>query len=312
MTDDKTAKDLYFIGVSTGGSSILKVFPKWAGILGINAEIRGIDLPLRTPAAGYRRLVAAIRRDPAVKGALVTTHKIDLLRACSDMIDQLDPYAEICREVSCIAKVNGRLHGYAKDVLSSGLALDHFLPAGHWAGAARDVLCLGAGGAATAIAACLAERSRSGPHPRRFLLVDIVPERLSALRNILDNLHGAVEFEYHLSVRAEDNDALLERLPAGSLVINATGMGKDLPGSPLSADARFPERGLVWELNYRGEREFLRQAQAQAGVRNLTIEDGWMYFVHGWTQVIAEIFQLDLGDGVLERLEVAAALNSQS
>ena len=53
-------------------------------------------------------------------------------------------------------------------------------------------------------------------------------------------------------------------LPPRSLVVNATGMGKDRPGSPLRAGAAFPERSAVWELNYRGELEFLRQARAQA------------------------------------------------
>jgi hypothetical protein len=26
----------------------------------------------------------------------------------------------------------------------------------------------------------------------------------------------------------------------------------------------------------------------------LTIEDGWVYFIHGWTRVIAEVFHLDI------------------
>ena len=33
----------YFIGVTTGQSSIMKVFPKWASIMGLDAEIKGID-----------------------------------------------------------------------------------------------------------------------------------------------------------------------------------------------------------------------------------------------------------------------------
>jgi hypothetical protein len=27
---------------------------------------------------------------------------------------------------------------------------------------------------------------------------------------------------------------------------------------------------------------------------NLQIEDGWTYFIHGWTRVIAEVFHLDI------------------
>ena len=64
------------------------------------------------------------------------------------------------------------------------------------------------------------------------------------------------------------NDALMSKLPEGSLVINATGMGKDRPGSPISEAGIFPKNGLVWELNYRGELDFLKQAQSSK--RSLT------------------------------------------
>ena len=272
MTDQSNTAKIVFIGVTTGGSSIMRIFPKWARILGLNAEIHGVDAPLNAPAAVYRRIAEDIRDDAATRGALVTTHKIDLLDACRDLFDELDPYAEICAEVSCIAKRDGRLLGFAKDVISSGLALDHFLPAEHWHSGERDVLCLGAGGAATAISVCLAERSRVAAGPRRVILVDILPGRLEAIREKLHKLDTDIKFEYHLSGSASENDRLLKDLPDGSLVINATGMGKDLPGSPLTAAARFPQGGLVWELNYRGERQFLRQAHAQADERGLTLK----------------------------------------
>ena len=35
-------RTLYFIGVTTGSSSIMKVFPAWAEHLGLNAVIKGI------------------------------------------------------------------------------------------------------------------------------------------------------------------------------------------------------------------------------------------------------------------------------
>ena len=232
----------------------------------------------------------------------MTAHKIDLLHACRDMFDNLDPHTEICDEVSCISKVDGRLHGFAKDTISSGLALDHFVPADHWDSGQGNVLCLGAGGAAIAISVCMAERSRYFAHPRRFALVDMMPERLDAIRRIHHKLDTAIQFDYYLQGDAVENDALMGELPAGSLVINATGMGKDRPGSPISDAARFPRNGLVWELNYRGERQFMRQAQAQAAQRNLTIEDGWKYFLHGWTQVIAEVFQIELTDVMFKQL----------
>jgi len=39
---------------------------------------------------------------------------------------------------------------------------------------------------------------------------------------------------------------------------------------------------------------FLDQARAQQKARNLTIEDGWVYFIHGWTRVIAEVFHREI------------------
>lgn len=308
MTADsaQTAK-IYFIGVTTRQSSIMSIFPKWSDILGLDAQILGQDVPIQAPPPAYRQIVQQIKADPRAMGALVTAHKIDLLQACYDMFDDLDPYARICGEVSCIAKSNDRLKGFAKDPISSGLALERFVPAGHWQAGEHEVLCLGAGGAAIAIAVCLAQQSKAHGCPRKLILVDILPKRLDAIRKILDKLNAAIQFECHLTQTAAANDALMRDLPAGSMVINATGLGKDRPGSPLTDAVRFPQNGLVWELNYRGERRFMRQAQAQARARRLTIEDGWAYFLHGWTQAIAEIFQIRLTSDIFTQLDEAAA-----
>ena len=80
-------------------------------------------------------------------------------------------------------------------------------------------------------------------------------------------------------------------LPEYSIVINATGMGKDTPGSPLTDLGIFPKNGIAWEFNYRGELDFMHQALRQIESRNLKVEDGWVYFLHGWSQVIAEVLQ---------------------
>jgi shikimate dehydrogenase len=132
--------------------------------------------------------------------------------------------------------------------------------------------------------------------------------RLATLREICAEL-GAGTVELARARGAEDADALLAALPEGSLVINATGMGKDVPGSPLSGRARFPAGALVWDLNYRGDLEFLRQAREQAGARGLELHDGWRYFLHGWSQHIAQVYGLELAPPAFERLaEVAEPL----
>jgi shikimate 5-dehydrogenase len=76
--------------------------------------------------------------------------------------------------------------------------------------------------------------------------------------------------------------------------VNATGMGKDRPGSPISEAGVFPLEGLVWEFNYRGSLEFLDQAKRQQPSRRLRIEDGWRYFIYGWSQVIADVFDIEM------------------
>ncbi len=282
----------------------MRIFPRWMRLLGLDCEIQGVDVPLRAPAATYRQIVERILREPRILGALITAHKIDLLRACHDHFDWLDGYAEICGEVSCLVKRGGRLLGYAKDPLSSAQALRQFVPAGHWQGE-RDVLCLGAGGAAIAISVALAGGSHAGL-PRRMLLTDILPERLESIRQVHARLETPMQFVYQLIQTPAENDALLRDLPPGSLIINASGLGKDAPGSPLTANALFPMGGLVWELNYRGQRDFMRDAQAQMQARQLRIEDGWAYFLHGWTEVIAEVFDLKLDESLFAKLSAAA------
>ncbi len=73
---------LYFIGVTTHQSSIMKVFPRWAEYLGLgDVAIRGMDFKWHDEPENCRRAVAFIRKDPSSLGALVTTHKLDVLRA---------------------------------------------------------------------------------------------------------------------------------------------------------------------------------------------------------------------------------------
>jgi shikimate 5-dehydrogenase len=133
---------------------------------------------------------------------------------------------------------------------------------------------------------------------------------LEEIRRIHQQLGSDVPVEYHLAPRAEDNDPLVDRLAPHSLVMNATGLGKDAPGSPLTVAARFPDGGYAWDFNYRGDLLFLEQARAQQDQRRLMVEDGWTYFVHGWTQVLAEVFHVTIptaGPGFDELSRIAAA-----
>lgn len=286
---------LYFIGVTTGKSSIMKVFPAWADYLGLkDAAIKGIDFKLHDDPAAYRAAVEFIRDDPLSRGALVTTHKIDLFSACKDLFDVIDPHAKLMDETSCISKRGGNLVCHAKDPISSGLAIDGFLGDGYFARTGADLFSMGAGGSTIALTWHLMRRSRGRDIPGRIVVSNRSRHRLDEIRRIHEGIESDVPVDYVLAPRAEDNDAVLAGLKPGSLVINATGLGKDAPGSPLSGATAFPQHAVAWDLNYRGDLVFLDQARAQKKDRALQVEDGWTYFIHGWTQVIAEVFDIDI------------------
>ncbi len=293
LPNPATEPTMYFIGVTTGQSSIMRIFPIWAKALGIQGCLKGIDIAIHAPAEDYRAAVEFIRSDPLSLGALVTTHKIDLLNACRDLFDELDPYAQQFGEISFISKRDGRLWGHAKDPISVGLALDSFLPAEHWRKYPEAQACvLGAGGSALAVCAYLAHEKHGDAVPARIQMDNRSVGRLAEAVHLLGN--SRVQMSFNLCPIPEWNDRIVEALPEGSLVINATGMGKDRPGSPLTDKCRFPMNGVIWEFNYRGSLEFMHQAEAQREERGLQIENGWTYFIHGWTQVIAEVFHIDI------------------
>lgn len=316
---------LHFIGVTTAGSSIMRVFPAWAAHLGLaDAAIAGIDLPLNAEPEAYRAAVRFLKADPLSRGALVTTHKLDLFAACRDLFDRIDPLAELMAEVSCLSKPSlskpglskpggATLTASAKDPVTAGLTLDGFLPPRHFADTGAELLVLGAGGSALAITWHLTRPERGADRPARVIVTDREAGRLRAVRQMHAQLgHGIpVEAMHVTGTGTSETDARLWALPPGSLVVNATGLGKDRPGSPLGDAARFPERGIAWDLNYRGALDFLAQARRQQAARAMQIEDGWRYFIHGWSQVIAEVFAIPIdgrGPVIDELSRLAGAL----
>ncbi|SDK79396.1 Shikimate 5-dehydrogenase [Cryobacterium psychrotolerans] len=294
-----------FVGVSTAQSSIMNVFPIWAEILGLPTRtLIGHDLPVDATPQEYRRLVEAIRDDPDHRGALVTTHKMGLYAAASDLFDSLDEFSTLCGEISSISKHDGRLIGHAKDPITAGLALGEFLPADHFGRTRAHAVCLGAGGAGTALTWNLAERDDA---PELIVVTDTSRERLDHLRGVHERrgTPGGL-IRYVLAANPADTRDVFAAAPQGSLIVNASGLGKDRPGSPVPDGTRFPEQSYVWEFNYRGTLEFLGQARAQETASDLVVVDGWRYFIHGWSRVIAEVFGVRLTEELVARLSEAA------
>ena len=228
----------------------MKVFPKWAEVLGLPTEnLIGHDLPMDATPEQYVAMVEQIRDDPHHRGALVTTHKMNVFAAASDLFDELDPFAVSCSEISSISKRGDRLIGRAKDPLTVDLALNDFLPTDHFARTGAEVVILGAGGSGTALSWALAERADA---PAKITVTARDDDKLDHLREV-HRQHGTPEglITYVRTDTVQDAAAIVAAAPAGSLIVNATGLGKDRPGSPLPDDVVFPTDAWVWEFNYR-------------------------------------------------------------
>jgi len=302
----------YFIGVTTSKSSIMKVFPEWMKYFNLgDIKIQGIDCKHHDDPEVYRKIVDFIKNDLNSIGGLVTTHKLDLLKAGKEMFDGLGPYAQLLEEISCISKRSGKLWGHAKDPITAGLSLEAFMPKGYWKQSSAEICLLGAGGSSLATTMYLMDNYKKDNTPSKIYVTNRSIPRLEGMEKIHKQINPGFNIEYIHCPIPENNDEVVSCLKPGSLVVNATGLGKDAPGSPITDAVKFPENGYVWEFNYRGDLVFLDQANVQKTVKNLFIEDGWTYFIHGWTRVIAEVFHINIpvsGPG-FDRLSEIASIN---
>lgn len=304
----KTVPTFYFIGVTTSKSSINMVFPLWMDVIGKpEVVLEGIDHAIHDEPENYRKSVAQLKYDPLSLGALVTTHKMNVYSAAKDMFDYFDPYAETTAELSCISKKNGQLRGHAKDPITAGLSLEAIIEPGYFGTTGGHILCLGAGGSAMATLLYLINKEHPADRPEKFIAVNRSPGKLDHMREMVAKFETDIEVGYVHNSDPNKNDELMAKLPEYSIVINATGMGKDTPGSPITDTGVFPQNGIAWEFNYRGELDFMHQALAQVDSRNLRVEDGWVYFLHGWSQVIAEVLHIDLTPELFKELDKAAS-----
>jgi shikimate 5-dehydrogenase len=139
--------------------------------------------------------------------------------------------------------------------------------------------------------------------PHVLHLVDVVPERVTLLRESMAAWRPEVEVA---ALTAEAATKTLAGLPAGSLIVNATGMGKDRPGSPIPLPGPWPRGAVVWDLNYRGDLPLLADARAAARDRDLQVHDGWRLFVHGWAEALDAILGQALVRARFDAFERAA------
>ncbi|WP_448808492.1 shikimate dehydrogenase family protein [Agromyces bauzanensis] len=285
-----------FFGVTTGQSAIQRIYPRWVELLALDARLVGLDFPVGAPAGDYRRAVERIKADPNALGGLITTHKLNVLAASADLFDGLDDSAALLREVSCIHKRDGRLLGAALDDRTSRLAIDRFAPPSYWAEHGGELLLLGAGGASIATTHGMHRAAELGEAvPSRIHVTARSEHRLEELRSLHDRIGMRIEVVvHHVTSTPEEADRVVAGVAPRSVVVNATGLGKDRPGSPLTDAVRFPPGSIAWDMNYRGERRFLEQARNQPADAAVAVIDGWDYFVYSWTQVLGVVHDLDI------------------
>ncbi|PZF80837.1 shikimate dehydrogenase [Jiangella anatolica] len=282
-----------FVGVATGGSRSHDAFPAWAATLSRpDWTLRGLDLPPTTPAPAYVELVEAIAANPRVAGAVVTSHKLRLHRAATGRFRRTDALTTLMHEVNTLVRAGDGVDAHARDPLALAAVLrDRPAPG--------DVVVYGAGGAGTAlllaltldVEATLAAGApvRGGRH--RVTVLDTDEAALAALRTTAERC-GVTDRLTLLDARTP------APIPPRALVVNATGLGKDRPGSPLPPGAVLPATATAWDFNYRGDLTFLADARA-SGVAAV---DGWDYFVAGWGAALTAIAGRPLTAGLLAEL----------
>ena len=284
-----------FFGVRTEDSLSAQYFPDWARALGVqDAELRGVNLPIDGTLDAHREAVLRLKKDPEVQGALVTSHKLAIVRAAGDLIDRRTPASELTGEVSALYKRGDELWGHAVDPENYGLAITQVLSSDWWAKhEGAGILSLGGGGATVALIVYLLKQAVDRP---AFLqIVEKRSDNLHHCKNITNRIgSGAVKLEFFHTSDPLVCDSLVAKLPSYSLVINATGMGKDLPGSPVTDNVYFPDHSVVWDLNYRGPREFLVRGELQGATRPIKVADGWGYFLRGWSSVMGLVFDIPM------------------
>lgn len=233
---------------------------------GLDATYDAFDVPPEGVAAA----VATLRRDPWWGANVTVPHKT----AVVPWLDELAPAARRLGAVNTIVRRGDRLLGDNTDLPGFARALADLRP--EIGGA--SVVVLGAGGAARAVVAALADAGA------RIALYNRSPQRMRELVEALA-LGG---------VTLLPGEALGDAVRGCDLLVQTTtvGMAGGPPGSPLPPGV-LPERGAVVDLVYRPALTPLLSAALTAG---LPVQNGLPMLVYqgalsfeAWTGVSAPV-----------------------
>jgi shikimate 5-dehydrogenase len=289
------SSELLFLGVSTAHSQINKLFDRWARCLGSQLRLELHDMKPGSDAIEYVDFVDNMRsRHPYVLGALITSHKAAVFDFAKHSFDQVTDLSLRLGEIGMVYWRNGHMVGDANDALSTRQVALRILTNSHsWECGSHRAVILGGGGAGVALANTLVSEARL--QCNEIIISEVNHDRVEAIRKLISRWESNIPIT--VCEVSDNSDDIVQRAGPGCLVANATGLGKDRPGSPITESVQLPTGCIVWEFNYRFIPQpmpnFLEIANRQAFPRDLVVEDGTDYFIWGWLGVMANALQLD-------------------
>ena len=267
-----------FLGRDTTGTLAAKSFPAWMRLFDADCELVCINMSPDSGDQEYVSLLARVRDLKGCAGMMVTSHKVRLYQAAHTSFDRSSSDVELLEEVGGVVVSDKRVVAVSPD--AAGFR-DEFRQHVNTTSAV-DIIVLGGGGASRAIALV----ASALPNVRRIAVTEIDSRRRSELQRWVAWLRIRGVNKPIDILPAEANNELTSNAAPGALVVNASGLGKDSAGSPISRKVKFPFGSIVWDLNYRGELTFLDHANDQADKRDLFVMDGFSLFVKNWTWLL--------------------------
>jgi shikimate dehydrogenase len=287
-------RKIVFLGASASRSHVHAYFPHWASILGEDATISSYELPIGAPPDAYSEFGEFLLRDAENIGCVITNHKLDAYRLCLDFHFPLEPTSRALEVVSCMRRANGSLIGNAEEVQ----AVDRAIQTICWrrdGGQFSEVIIFGAGGAGRALAYSIARRVHIH-HIAKITVTDTNPHRIADLARLANDWATRIPIRAALVGHGTTNDDIVEAAISPALIINATGLGKDFEGSPVSSSLVFPTGSTLWDLNYRGDLEYLAHGRAQSDV---STHSGFELFVSSWIEALSYIFAVPVTNALV-------------
>jgi shikimate dehydrogenase len=278
---------LVFLGRDAARSLAVTAFPAWMAVLKEECELVCVNMPPNMADREYVALIHELRSRPGCVGMQVTNHKVALFQAARQEFDGFSGDCTVLEEAGGIVITDNRLIGISPDSAAFRREFGNHRELA----SSVEVVLLGGGGAARAVVLV----ASTLPGVQKISVTEVNPRRRLDFSRWVSNL--GPDLQVHIDVLPADaNDELVSCAGNGALIVNASGMGKDVEGSPVSSSVEFPQESTVWDLNYRGQLDFLVHARQQAEAKRLRIIDGFSLFISNWTWLLENVLRKQLND----------------